>query len=73
MDSVEAGINNLAEAGEGEVVEEGEEGGEGEEAWLTQADPESVDSSSKECIAGMAINVSIPTIFRIATDSQMKG
>ena len=70
-----------AEAGEEEIVE-GIEATEGiggigvieevEAAISTGADPDSVDSSSKESFADMAIAVPILTIYRSARNSPME-
>jgi hypothetical protein len=70
-----------AEVGEEEIVE-GIEATEGiggigaieevEAAISSGADPNSVDSSSKESIADMAITVPILTIYRTATNSPME-
>ena len=71
-----------AEAGEEEIVEgiEATEGIDGvhviegaEGAISSMADPDSVDSSSKDSIADMAINVPILTIYQTATNSQMEN
>jgi len=70
-----------AEDGEVEMAEgvEGIEGiggigvmGKVEAAISSGADPDSVDSSSMESIAGMAITVPIPTIYHAARNSPME-
>lgn len=70
----------LAEAGEEEIAggREATEGIDGigaveevEAAIPSGADPDSVDSSSKESIADMAITVPILTIYRTAPNSPM--
>jgi hypothetical protein len=71
-----------AEAGEEEIVEgiEPTEGIDGihaiegaEGAISSMADPDSVDSSSKESIADMVITVPILTIYQTATNSPMEN
>jgi hypothetical protein len=69
------------EAGQGEMAEgiEATEGIDGirvieevEAAIPSGADPDPVDSSSKESIAGMVKTVPILTIYRTATNSRMR-
>jgi hypothetical protein len=71
-----------AEAGEEEIVEgiEATEGIDGvhaieeaEGAISSMADPDSVDSSSKESIADMGIIVPILTIYQTATNNPMRN
>jgi hypothetical protein len=71
----------LAEDGEEEIAEgiqatEGIDGieaiEEAEAAISSEADPDSVDSSSKESIVDMAITVPILTIYRTATNSPLE-
>jgi hypothetical protein len=71
-----------AESGEEEIVEgiEPTEGIDGihaiegaEGAISSMADPDSVDSSSKESIADMVITVPILTIYQTATNSPMEN
>ena len=71
-----------AEAGEEEIVEgiEAAEGIDGvraieeaEGAISSMADPDSVDSSSKESIADMVITVPILMIYQTATNSPMEN
>jgi len=69
--ATEDGEEEMAEGTEGIDRPGGEE--EVEAAIPNGADPDSVDSLSKESIASMAIIVPIPTTFRTATTSPTGG